>query len=184
MAGSEGKAARGEESVAPTSANESYLTPPPRLLRLITKLHVRLYETTHGALGSAVFQLGEKGTSRLRRMDVLVLTTVGRKSGATRKVTLPFFQYDDRIYVVASNAASDKHPAWYLNLTASPDVTVTIGPVTLRARARSLEGAEYDSLWKRHTDVWPRWRLYQAQTTRRIPIVELALGGPAPRGGA
>jgi deazaflavin-dependent oxidoreductase (nitroreductase family) len=162
--------------VAPPSANRSYMTPGPRLLQAITKLHIRLYEKTGGALGSVVFQLGEKGTSLLRRMDVLVLTTRGRKSGERRKVTLPFFQYDDRIFVIASNAASEKHPAWYLNLTSNPDVTVTLGPATLRARARPLEGGEYDTFWHRHTAEWPRWRLYQEQTSRKIPMVELVLG--------
>ncbi len=162
--------------MAPPAANKSYMTPSPRMLQYITKLHIKLYESTGGALGSIVFQIGEKGTSLLRRMDVLVLTTTGRKSGERRKVTLPFFQYDERIFVIASNAASEKHPAWYLNLASNPEVTVTIGPATLRATARPLEGAEYDALWNRHIEAWPRWRLYQEQTSRKIPMVELVLG--------
>lgn len=159
--------------MAPTEANRRYFTPGPRLLRLITKLHVRLYEATRGALGSVVFQIGEAGTPLLRRMEILLLTTVGRKSGAERTVPLPFFRYDDRVFVFASNGASAKNPAWYLNLESNPEVAVTFGRTTRRARARPLEGAEYDEIWKRHADAWPRWAVYQERTERRIPAVEL-----------
>lgn len=156
-----------------TKANKRYFTPGPKLLKFITQTHVDLYEKTNGMLGSVVFQLGEKGTGLIRPFSVLLLTTRGRKSGLERKVTLPFFQYDDRIYLIASNAASEKNPDWYVNLVANPEVRVQIGALRLRARARALEGEEYVQIWKRHTDLWPRWKLYQQQTSRRIPVVEL-----------
>lgn len=157
-------------------ANKSYYTPSPKLLQWITKTHVRLYESTQGSIGDVVFQVGEAGTSLLRRMNVLLLTTKGRKSGIERKVTLPYFQYDDKVYVIASNAASDKNPDWFVNLAATPKVRVQIGSLRVRATARPLEGAEYEALWNRHVAEWPRWRVYQEKTTRRIPIVELVLG--------
>lgn len=157
-------------------ANKSYYTPGPKLLKWITQTHIDLYEKTDGAIGSLVFQIGEKGTSLLRPMSVLLLTTTGRKSRAPRKVTLPYFQYDDRIYVIASNAAAEKNPDWYVNLVATPAVRVQIGGARLPATARPLEGAEYVAMWEKHTALWPRWRLYQEKTSRRIPVVELVLG--------
>jgi deazaflavin-dependent oxidoreductase (nitroreductase family) len=158
-----------------TEANKSYFTPSPKLLKWITKTHVDLYEQTQGSIGSTVFQIGEKGTSLLRRMNVLLLTTKGRKSGIERKVTLPYFQYDDRIYVIASNAASEKHPDWYVNLMANPAVRIQLGAARFRAMAISLEGAEREALWNRHVSSWPRWAVYQERMSRKIPIVELRI---------
>jgi deazaflavin-dependent oxidoreductase (nitroreductase family) len=157
------------------NANKSYFTPGPKLLKWITQTHIDLFEWTDGSIGSTVFQVGEAGTTLLRPMSVLLLTTTGRKSRAPRKVTLPYFQYDDRIFVIASNAASEKNPDWYVNLVATPAVRVQLGGARLPATARPLEGADYADIWARHTESWPRWRLYQEKTSRKIPIVELVL---------
>ncbi|MFO0697072.1 MAG: nitroreductase/quinone reductase family protein [Polyangiales bacterium] len=159
-----------------TKANKSYFTPGPKLLKFITDAHVTLYEKTNGAVGSTVFQLGEEGHFLLRPYNILLLTTKGKKTGLERKVTLPFFQYDDRIYLFASNSAQEKNPAWFVNLKATPSVRVQIGALHMQATARILEGEEYVQLWKRHSSLWPRWAVYQTQTTRRIPIVELVPG--------
>ncbi len=156
-----------------TKANKSYYTPGPKLLKFITETHVELYDKTNGAIGATVFQIGEKGTSLLRPYNILLLTTKGRKTGIERRVTLPFFQYDDRIFLFASNAAQEKNPDWFNNLKATPDVRVQIGALRIRAKARVLEGEEYVQIWERHTKLWPRWAIYQTQTSRRIPVVEL-----------
>lgn len=156
-----------------TKANKNYFTPGPKLLKFITETHVDLYEKTNGMIGATVFQLGEKGTGLIRPFNILLLITRGRKSGLERKVTLPYFQYDDRIYLFASNAAQAKNPDWFINLSATPDVRMQIGALKLRAKARVLEGEEYVQMWQRHTRLWPRWDVYQKQTSRRIPIVEL-----------
>lgn len=157
-------------------ANKSYYTPSPKLLQWITKTHVRLYESTEGSIGHVVFQFGEAGTSLLRRMNVLLLVTKGRKSGIERKVTLPYFQYDDKVYVIASNAAAEKNPDWFVNLVATANVRLQIGSLRVPAVARPLDGEEYEALWNRHVSDWPRWKLYQERTTRRIPIVEFTIG--------
>lgn len=155
-----------------TTANKSYFTPGPKLLKWITQTHIDLFESTAGAIGGTVFQLGEQGTSLLRPMHVLLLTTTGRKSRAPRKVMLPYFQYDNRIVVIASNAASEKNPDWYVNLVATPKVHIQLGAAKIAATAKPLEGADYVDVWARHTSSWPRWNVYQQQTSRRIPIVE------------
>lgn len=155
--------------------NKSYFTPSPGLLKWITKTHLDLYEKTGGWIGSTIFQFGEEGEGLLRPMQMLILATTGRKSGLTRKTPLPYFQYDDRVFVIASNAASEQNPDWYNNLVATPDVRVQIGGARLRATARPLDGDEYDELWRRHTDAWPRWAVYQGRTSRKIPMVEICL---------
>ncbi|MCC6648872.1 MAG: nitroreductase family deazaflavin-dependent oxidoreductase [Polyangiaceae bacterium] len=156
--------------------NASYFTPGPRLLRWISKTHLSLYEATHGLLGAVIAQRGEEGHGALRPMQVLLLGTTGRKSGLPRRTPLPYFQYDDRLFVIASNGASDKHPDWYENLLATPEVRVQIAGAKLRATAAPLDGDERDSVWARHVAAWPRWGVYQARTSRRIPVVELRLG--------
>jgi deazaflavin-dependent oxidoreductase (nitroreductase family) len=161
-------------------ANESYFTPGPRLLKWITRAHIELYERTGGWLGGTLFAPGEEGTRAFRAMHMLVLATTGRKTGVTRKVTLAYFQVDDRLLIIASNGASEQDPAWYSNLVANPEVHVQIGGARLSATARPLEGADYTRTWARHTDAWPRWRVYQDRISRRIPMVELCLHGPRP----
>ncbi len=155
--------------------NQSYFTPSPGLLRWITKTHLALYEATDGLLGAVIAQRGEAGHRALRAMQVLLLGTTGRKSGLPRKTPLPYFQYDERLYVIASNGASPRNPDWYENLVANPEVTVQIAGAKLRATAVPLEGEAYATLWARHVEAWPRWGVYQSRTARKIPVVELRL---------
>lgn len=150
---------------------EGYLAPRGRLLNWITRNHVRLYRRTGGFLGMAMPAPDE----RFRRLDCLLLTTTGRKSGLARTVVLPFFQYDERILLVGSNAAQKKNSAWYHNIKADPQVTVEFGALRLSARASIVEGDDYDDLWERHKKLWPRWAAYDKQVERRIPLVEIHL---------
>lgn len=155
--------------------NSSYFTPGPGLLRWIAKTHLSLYEATHGLLGAVIAQRGEAGHGALRAMQVLLLGTTGRKSGLPRRTPLPYFQYDDRLFVIASNGASPNNPDWYENLVANPDVRVQIAGAKLRATATPLDGGDHAAIWARHVERWPRWGVYQARTTRKIPVVELRL---------
>lgn len=108
-----------------------------------------------------------------RRLDCLLLTSVGRKSGKLRTVVLPFFQYDERVFLVGSNAAQKKHSAWYYNIKSDPHVTVEIGALKLTATAKIIGGEEYDDLWERHKKLWGRWAAYDEKVDRQIPLVEI-----------
>ncbi len=153
---------------------KAYFTPSPRVLELITKVHRGLYRATRGILGSTIYQQAEPGTGFiLRRLSVLLLTTTGRKSGISRTVPLPYFVYDRRTFLVASNAGVHKHPAWYLNLSEHPDVSVQIRWSRRHTRAVTLDGPERERYWSLLTSDWPRYRLYQEGTPRKIPLVEL-----------
>jgi deazaflavin-dependent oxidoreductase (nitroreductase family) len=156
------------------TANKSYFTPGPRALDWITKVHRGLYRATGGLLGSTLFQMAEKGKGFLiRPMPMLLLTTIGRKSGERRTVPLPYFTYDGRTFLVGSNAGRDKHPAWYLNLLDRPEVEVQIRWKKSTRRAVTLRGEERARMWARHVEAWPRYALYQQATPREIPLVEL-----------
>ena len=151
-----------------------YVTPGPRALSWITRIHRGLYRATSGIIGSKLPQLEQ--TSRgleLRALTVLLLTSTGRRSGAIRTVPLPCFVYEERTFLVASNAGTDRHPAWYLNILQNPEVDVQLGGDHRRYRAVPATGAERARLWKTLADDWPRYRLYQEGTAREIPLVEL-----------
>ncbi|WP_079429208.1 nitroreductase/quinone reductase family protein [Streptomyces katrae] len=106
----------------------------------------------------------------------LLLTTRGRRSGVLRRTALAYVPDDTAAaaptYVLtASNAGSDRHPAWYLNLAADPDVTVQVGAETFPARARRASPAEAERLWPVVVAAMPSYGAYRAATAREIPLV-------------
>jgi deazaflavin-dependent oxidoreductase (nitroreductase family) len=139
------------------------MPPVNPLFKLFVKGHVWLYKSTGGRRGSTMG--GRK---------ILLLTTVGKKSGQDRTVpVVPFFDGGET-YVIASMGGAPQHPAWYTNLTANPAVGVQVGADTWKARAAVVEeGAERDRLWKRITEAMPNFGEYQKKTSRVIPVVRL-----------
>ncbi|MBO0704319.1 MAG: nitroreductase family deazaflavin-dependent oxidoreductase [Candidatus Dormibacteraeota bacterium] len=113
------------------------------------------------ATGGHIERLG--GTSRM-----LLLTTVGARSGRTRTAPMMFVRDGDRVVVYASNIGSRRHPAWYRNLVARPEVTVELGGERFEAVARVTEGDERDRLWR----LFP-FPEHQEKTSRQIPVVSL-----------
>jgi deazaflavin-dependent oxidoreductase (nitroreductase family) len=101
----------------------------------------------------------------------LLLTTRGRKSGKLRRTALIYGQDDDRYILVASNAGSPTHPAWYLNLIADPDVTIQVGAEKFTGRARPATAEEKPPLWHLMTAIFPLYDTYQAKSHREIPLV-------------
>ena len=110
-----------------------------------------------------------------RRMPMLELTTVGRKSRLPRSVMLPSpVQENEAWVIVASRGGSDRHPAWLLNLRDHPDVDVILqGKVKQRMRARIATSEERTRLWPQVTSVYKGYAEYQRKTVREIPLVLL-----------
>ncbi len=121
-----------------------------------------LYERTGGAEG---------GT--LRGRPVIVLTSVGAKTGKLRKTALMRVEHNGEYAVVASMGGSDRHPVWYWNLLANPHVELQDGPVKRDYLARVVHGAERAEWWKRATEVWPDYDVYATRTQREIPVFVL-----------
>ena len=105
--------------------------------------------------------------------DVLILTTRGAKSGETRETPLVFTRDDVHHVIVASKGGAPTHPSWYHNLRQHPVVTVETGTEKFEARARVVEGDEYERLYKQHADVNPAFWEYRQKTSRKIPVVVL-----------
>jgi proline iminopeptidase len=104
----------------------------------------------------------------------LLLTTVGRKSGERFLFPLFYGRAGDGYFVVASKGGAPKHPVWYLNLLANPEVDIQVGTAKMRARARTASGSERAELWEQAVQFWPPYADYQRKATEReIPIVVL-----------
>jgi deazaflavin-dependent oxidoreductase (nitroreductase family) len=116
---------------------------------------------------------GEEGYTWREGTEILILTTKGRKSGELRSNALIFGQHGDDYLVVGSKGGSPAPPAWYVNLTANPEVQVQVKGDRFAAHARTATAAEKSELWKIMTTAWPHYDEYQQRTEREIPVVIL-----------
>jgi len=142
-----------------------------RILKLLGKsglwtrvgsFHSRIYRASGGRLGA-----------NLGGLPHLLLTTTGRRTGTPRTVPLTYMRDGERFVLVASNGGSDRHPAWWLNVRSSPNVTVQVGRETFRVDARRAHGEERDRLWEALKRFNPFYAHYERITDREIPVVVL-----------
>ena len=117
---------------------------------------------------------GRVGGRFLRGAPVLLLTTIGRKSGRPRTAPLLYLGDGDELVIVASKGGMSQHPVWFLNLEANPDVEVELGSTRRRMRARRASDEEKAKLWPRLVAMYRDYDDYQARTDRNIPVVILA----------
>jgi len=111
---------------------------------------------------------------------VLLLTTTGRRTGKRRTAPLAYLEDGDALVLIASFGGADVHPAWYLNLVASPDVEVRVRGGTPRQMQARIAGAEErERLWPRVVEMWGGYARYQEKTAREIPLVILERPDPA-----
>lgn len=131
-------------------------------MRAITWVHRTAFDVTNGRV------LGN-----LAGMPAVRLTTTGRRSGQTRTtmLTSPLTLPDGSVVLIASYGGDDRHPAWYLNLRANPEVEVVTGGRRFRALARTATDQEKSDLWPRVTAAYRGYAAYQRRTDRDIPVV-------------
>jgi deazaflavin-dependent oxidoreductase (nitroreductase family) len=138
----------------------------PGVARLALKLgsgaHAGVYRATGGKL------LGRMGKG-----PILVLNTMGRKSGRKRATPLLYALDGEDYVVVASKGGAPTHPAWYLNLKADPYATVEVGDREVRVRAEEVDSDEKARLWRKMVDMYPAYDDYQRKTEREIPLLVL-----------
>lgn len=131
--------------------------------RLFGDEHVRRYRETDGEVGH-IWRRGSK---------ILLLTTVGRKSGEARTAPLIYETAGDRLVIVASKGGAPEHPGWYANLLKTPLVEVQVKGDVFQALARTATGDERRELWELAARQWPDYDVYQTRTDREIPVVVL-----------
>ena len=121
-----------------------------------------LYEATNGE------QAGD-----LRGRPVIVLTSVGAKTGKLRKTALMRVEHGRVYAVVASMGGAPRHPVWYYNLKANPHVELQDGAIKRDYTAREVTDAEKALWWERAVQAWPDYAKYQSKTPRQIPVFVL-----------
>src|SRR6195952_2207584 len=106
----------------------------------------------------------------LRGLPVIVLTTLGAKSGKIRKTPLMRVEHDGEYVVVASKGGAPEHPTWYYNIVDAPLVELQDGAVRKDYTPRELSGDERAVWWDRAVEAWPAYADYQTKTDRLIPL--------------
>jgi deazaflavin-dependent oxidoreductase (nitroreductase family) len=124
--------------------------------------HVRVYRETGGERGY-----------HWRGTTILLLTTKGRSSGEPRTTPLIHRTDDGRWVIVASKGGAPEHPAWYENLRAEPNATITVRDEEIPVLASTASGEERTRLWSLLAEAWPAYDDYQRKTEREIPVVVL-----------
>ncbi|NLV78418.1 MAG: nitroreductase family deazaflavin-dependent oxidoreductase [Rhodococcus sp.] len=137
------------------------------IIRWMSRMNVVAYRATGGRLGGT----WRVGSAFPWGIPVCLLTTVGRKSGQPRTAPLLFLEDGDRVVLVASQGGLPKHPLWFRNIQANPEVTVQIRSRVRTMRARVATDGERDSYWPKLTAMYPDFDNYQSWTERVIPVV-------------
>lgn len=131
-----------------------------RLLRLLRNafiaLHASLYRAPGGRIGN-----------RMAGLDVLLLTTTGRRSGGVGTVPLGHIREGAAYVVIASNGGSDRHPAWYLNLHAQPRARIRVGTYAIDVLAETTRGEQRAGWWGQIVAAEPRYAGYAAALRAR-----------------
>ncbi len=129
---------------------------------------VEAYESSGGTRGNTLRDTGQ---------PVVVVTSVGARSGKLRKTPLMRVEHDGKYALVASQGGAPTHPTWYFNLLKQPQIELQDGPTPQAMTVRMLEGDERAEWWDRAVEAFPSYADYQDKTERTIPVF---LAEPSP----
>jgi len=145
------------------ASTQKDLSRPANLaLKLGSSVHAGVYRATGGKL-----------FGRMGKSPILLLNTVGRKSGKKRATPLLYVMDGEDFVLIASKGGAPTHPAWYLNLMANSAVTVEVGDREVHVRAEEVRGEEKTRLWQKMVEMYPTYDDYQTKTEREIPLLIL-----------
>lgn len=122
---------------------------------------VEEYEASGGTRANTLRETG---------LAIIVMTTVGHKSGKVRKVPLMRVEHDGEYAIVASKAGSPTHPSWYYNISADPNAAIQDGPEPFDCLLELVSGEERSVWWERAVEAFPTYEEYGAKTDREIPL--------------
>ena len=129
---------------------------------------VELYESSGGTQGTTLMDTG---------LPVVIITSLGARSGKVRKTPLMRVEHDARYAAVASQGGAPTHPYWYYNFRAHPRVELQDGPRKQDMIAREVTGDERAQWWERAVAAYPSYAEYQQKTARQIPVFVLEPAG-------
>jgi deazaflavin-dependent oxidoreductase (nitroreductase family) len=130
------------------------------LIKLFMDLNAFLIRLTNGRIGG-----------KLGKQTILLLETLGRKSGQPRTIPIAYFFHEGKYLIVESNWGKDRHADWYFNLKKNPRATLTVHGKKIPVEAYEAQGEEYDRLWKFVTERHAPYLDYQKMTSRKIPVM-------------
>ena len=145
-----------------TEREKDFSGPARLALKLGSGVHSGVYRATGGKL-----------FGRMGKSPILLLNTVGRKSGKKRTSPLLYVKDGEDFVIIASKGGASTHPAWFLNLKANPDATVEVGDREVRVRAEEADAEEKARLWQKMVEMYPTYDDYQTKTKREIPLLVL-----------
>lgn len=134
------------------------------VVKVMSNLNTAVYRLTGGRIGGRF----------LRGAPVFLVTTIGRKSGQPRTSPLLYLKEGDDYVIVASKGGMSRHPLWYRNIEANPEVEIEMGRERFKALARRASDEEKRALWPKLVAMYPDYDDYQARTERNIPVVILS----------
>lgn len=132
------------------------------LIKIFMAMNIFVIRASRGRLGS-----------RLATQNILLLHTVGRRSGRHFITPISYFSMDGYYFLVGSNWGREQNADWYFNLMAQPRTNIEVRGREILVEARQAEGQEYDQLWKKAIQHYPPYQHYNEKTERRIPIIVL-----------
>lgn len=138
------------------------------LQRFIMNIHVGLYRGTNGSIGG-----------RLGGRPMLLLLTIGRKSGQERTTPIMYTRDGDDYILIASNGGAPRDPQWYRNIEENAQAKIQVGSKIIAVTAKTANPAERSRLWAGVTGQYTNFADYQTRTTREIPVVILTPNLPA-----
>ena len=141
----------------------------PKIIKVMSQVNTAVYRWTGGLLGST----WRVGSAFPWGIPVLLLTTIGRKSGQPRTLPLIFIEEGDHIIIVASKGGLPSEPLWYKNLVANPECDVQIKRRKMKAKARTASPEEREALWPKLVAHYPDFASYATWTDRILPVVIL-----------
>ena len=138
-----------------------------RVIKLMAKVNVAVYKLTRGRIGGN----WRIGAGWRDPVPICLVEHRGRRTGKLRTTPLCYLPDGDRVVVVASQAGRPRHPLWFRNIEADPEVTVQIKGDRRPMRARTASQPERAELWPRLVDLYSDYDSYQSWTDREIPVV-------------
>ncbi|WP_102140958.1 nitroreductase family deazaflavin-dependent oxidoreductase [Mycobacterium hubeiense] len=120
-----------------------------------------------------IVETGSTENVDMQGKPIILLTTIGAKTGKIRKTPLMRVEHNGEYAIVASLGGAPKNPVWYYNVKKNPRVALTDGPVTKEYEAREVFGDEKAVWWERAVEAWPDYAEYQQKTDRQIPVFVL-----------
>ena len=116
---------------------------------------------------------GGKAGGYFEGMNLLLMTTIGAKSGKEYVIPVAYTMDGDKYVVASSKGGAPENPAWYHNLIAHPEITIEVGTEKFKVKAVDVPDPEREELYDKHAEIYPGFKDYKAKTTRKIPVFTL-----------